>query len=1067
MSKRSFTIVVLGTALASIACRGDSASSTASGSTGMTLGEVSNGFGQLVPFTTFRLDPVTEQPTTEVVSIRTEAELFDNVNGGNPIRPVPQWERSAKLPSGEPGNHFVYASFTQELDIATVLDPSPAGQATGGLTGTVTVSSLDPITGESIPLRGRVFVDGMTYGGPVQGTPPQLQLHQWVQLDPVTGAPVPVAQEDGSQPGLGFPGTEGIFNGMERLIGKNVITFVADTDDDLTTYETFPEGRQIRFRISTAVRSTGGNKMDRTVLASSTVGPDFLGPEVGRTPPPLNNPLIAPGSGETDIDPLTTLRIEFTEPVQPLVIGDFDDGSPPKLSAAVRLEFGPDDLRTQMPFSIRPISVFDMSTFELIPVFNFPGSGPVTIECATFSKVDINVAPGIVEDLARNVDPDVEEEVPGTPNTNLLAAATFFVTGEGPGMVNAPVAPDVIYAGRLGAVPGVSVVDLNGWGQSTGNPAFDPTLTSFTEGDTYFPLNPNVRFQGAQIRPPLFPGTCTIDGGSAGVFTLTRDSSLGDLLARPPLVSSTGDMMIGSALDGTFNNAPFPFGCQSGGGNLCAIDGQKIVNPFPNGLTLIPAPIAQFGFLGAGAPNLITWAPHPNPPKILFPPLCVAPFLNTQEPTSIDVGPASATPLPNLLGPADPFGDPTHGVPPTGLLALQQNVHFTGPSIPQPQLSACLPFMVRQQIGHYLYMIDRQRREIVVLNSNRMTVIDRLLIPDPTSLAMAPNVDFLAVTSQVADTVAFIDIDPNSASLHEIVHTTVVGNGPRGIAWQPDNEDILVCNEVDSSLSVISAHSLDVRLSVNGNLTRPFDVAVAPRQNLHGHFRGVYFAYILNRNGNVGLFESGPNGVNGWGFDNIVGIAPFKFQNPKAVQVDPVDLRAAVYIAHEGPIDLETGREGPVGEPAVSKLAIATALTGRIPLSINSFLLPQLRDLGLDVISSIGGDALSGIPVDIALDDQLNWGGWPSVQSVESAGFPAPANAKQLIRVAPGGVIVPAYTPRFMFLAIPNPIGTTGVIDVFDLFGTGSVLTDTNPFQPGVQSVSAPNVNVIANYFRQ
>lgn len=46
---------------------------------------------------------------------------------------------------------------------------------------------------------------------------------------------------------------------------------------------------------------------------------------------------------------------------------------------------------------------------------------------------------------------------------------TSFTTGEGPGIVNAPVAPECIYVGIGGAQSGVSVIDLNGFGQGTGD----------------------------------------------------------------------------------------------------------------------------------------------------------------------------------------------------------------------------------------------------------------------------------------------------------------------------------------------------------------------------------------------------------------------------------------------------------------------------------------------------------------------------------------------------------------------------------------------------------------------
>jgi hypothetical protein len=75
-------------------------------------------------------------------------------------------------------------------------------------------------------------------------------------------------------------------------------------------------------------------------------------------------------------------------------------------------------------------------------------------------------------------------------------------------------------------VAGISVIDLNGFGQSTGSPTYDPTYTNIQAGDTNFPDNPNVKLQGSLLFPPLIPGSNTRTGGSSGVFTLTRNSAL-------------------------------------------------------------------------------------------------------------------------------------------------------------------------------------------------------------------------------------------------------------------------------------------------------------------------------------------------------------------------------------------------------------------------------------------------------------------------------------------------------------------------------------------------------------
>ena len=114
---------------------------------------------------------------------------------------------------------------------------------------------------------------------------------------------------------------------------------------------------------------------------------------------------------------------------------------------------------------------------DLRPAFNFPGEGPADLACGIFNRIDITINAGVLSDLSLNA--------------NTSPASTFFETGEGPGIVNAPVAPDVIYAGRLGANPGISALDLNGFGQSTGNPAYTPDSEVVIPGESNFPNNPN------------------------------------------------------------------------------------------------------------------------------------------------------------------------------------------------------------------------------------------------------------------------------------------------------------------------------------------------------------------------------------------------------------------------------------------------------------------------------------------------------------------------------------------------------------------------------------------------
>lgn len=627
-------------------------------------------------------------------------------------------------------------------------------------------------------------------------------------------------------------------------------------------------------------------------------------------------------------------------------------------------------------------------------------------------------------------------------------------------VVNAPVAPEAIYVGRAGSSAGLSVIDLNGFGQGTGNPAFDPTYQTFPEGNSNFPNDPNVKLQGSLLMPPLAPGTTTLDGGSAGVFTLAKNSALEDVLLRAPSIGSISDLMLGHPLDTVFNNGPAPSGCQAGGGNLCAADPVQVVAVGfgPQG-TLVPSPGSPTTAIGLGNP--ISFAPHPNPPPLRTTPLCHAPWIGAQEPTSVHT---LALGLVDLLVPGDPFGNPANGIPPSGVLAFAENSFFVGPSLPQASLPACEPYQVRQQVGHFLYAADREVGEVVVLNSNTMRVLARIAVADATELAMSPDLDLLAVTQRSLDRVAFVDIDPGSPTFHQVVATTQVGDAPCGIAWEAGGEDVLVCNEGSSSVSILSAATLTVRKTVRRGLEGPFAVATTQRQAGFGHGRNVYFAYVLDRAGRVSLFESGPSGVNGWGYDDVVLRTSFAFPRAKAIQADPLRLESGVWIAHERQLGLDgtpTGLDG----GALTKLVLDASTTGVIPLTVLDFLTPNPRGLSLRIERSVGSDQLTGVPLDLAFDDLVNLGALPNVASPFSPGRALPLNGKSQVRVLFAGTYIPTNRAQYALVPVRQAGPGTGAVDVIRL--ADGVRIDVNAHHPGVQSIPASGASVVAAYFRQ
>ena len=140
----------------------------------------------------------------------------------------------------------------------------------------------------------------------------------------------------------GFPGVSSQVADAETLVSPSTILFVADDDADLATFDTFPSGVTLRFRASTALVAANGEALQEQVLAVTTVGQDLQTPEIALTPPPSEMPMITPGNGDVDVQPDTTIRMEFTEPIQPFSLGEIEGQGPALLSSAVSIVFGPD-----------------------------------------------------------------------------------------------------------------------------------------------------------------------------------------------------------------------------------------------------------------------------------------------------------------------------------------------------------------------------------------------------------------------------------------------------------------------------------------------------------------------------------------------------------------------------------------------------------------------------------------------------------------------------------------------------------------------------------------------------
>lgn len=957
---------------------------------------ISTGSGSVYPYR-IRVSDQFGNPTTTVVNIESIDTLKDNVSGANGVLPVATLPTSAVLPNGDPGNHFLHFTFSHKLDVDSILSNLLADQTNSGLTGALTILAYDPATETTTPVQGRGFVNGFTYYN-VAGVLTKVKAVE------ANGNNVSIVDARAA----GFPS----YAGAADLVSTKSFVFIADTNNDLTDNQMFPSNRLLRIAVTNAVRDSENDILEQEVGTATTVGPDTNPPQVlGFT----SAPRIEPGNNEAGVDPTTTILVQFNKPVQPAEVGTFFDPTqftPPTGGVTISVTAAAQTF--PVIYYADPVSFGDLMNYIVRPAYNLPGQSAVDV---AVQATTINSLSGLLI---------------GTGVT------TRFTTGNGPGIVNAPVAPEAIYIGIGGAEPGVSVIDLNGFGQGTG----DNSVTTGPGRTTRFPLNPNIGKVG--VVPSLAPGTSNLDAGGAGVLTLTRDTNLNSRLLRDPIVGDVTDMHIGAPLDLVFNN-------------------ENI-----NANTTSANQINQL--LGAAMPgNTITQPPVPNPPRLVFPPPNPNRSIFGEEPSTK-----------SSLG---PLGSLITGGPPAGCLAVGLNFLTTGnpfssiqgelglygtafmnvfvgpqppPGSPPPPTPYC-PYTSRQQVGHFLYVLDSDNRQILVLNSNRFTVLDTIRQPDPVDLAMSPDLSRLAVANYASASVQFVDIDPLSPTFHQVVAETRTEPGPISVAWQPDGEDILVVSPESNFLTIISATDFNVRRSLGGFLNAPIDIITTERYLATGNGSGLYYAYILNSNGTVAIYESGPDGVNGIGFNDIIdSVTNVTFPRAKAMSYDMLAGFGGVFIGH---IDDS-------GAGMVSRLSLTTTPGGALPIApiAGGFILPPTyRQKEWTVVQRFGGstpgapprDPLTGNSViDLCTDDLLNNGGLTGQGGPFSANYastPYIHSGKYTVRPVPGGA-VKGSAPRLLFVALSD----TGNVDVFEL-GSGT----------RIATLDVPGVRVLTHYWRQ
>lgn len=766
---------------------------------------------------------------------------------------------------------------------------------------------------------------------------------------------------------VGFP-SDLSASGSDLNVGPGVILYVADTGDgNLATAAAFggsssdtdglPTTTDIR-QMRITLNNMNGFPINGfyTVNVGTSSTPDNVNPtvlSVTRTFPSSADPMN-PGTA----DPDTQFIVRFSEPVVPRSVGNsarFDlppfrgnlpllgfpgaPPSPPLPPFHITSVLNQANNQLFIPCDVNPLNSNNLATYVIRPLIALPTGASVTTT---------------VVDASLNIDPATQlpvgaMDLSGRSHQPGVARTDTFTIGPGRNLVNAPVSPQAMYwlpnSGR-----GLGVVDLNGLGFNTNTPGANagdyrraaivtkPWLvvsTVLVQGYNIFgaralegfpsggrtPNPPNVppnnafRYRvglGGYTYGPGLPGKTWLDADttnlgnpgtpipgvnemSSGFETMVRDSA-GDVILtgrQNEEIGRIGDVVVGEFLDitifDTLNNNFQPTNHQSFYWRQTVMESNGISDP-----------------------------PSPNPPPLRY-------WVGL-EPVDVLIDQSSPTPGARLIegeevwaGDKLVFSAPFVSSQPSFQWLLPNQTSQTGADVlptgwapgglglgPSPQSATVqLPYTSRQQIGNYLYVTDTENKQLHALNSNTFQTIMTMDLPDPNGLAIHPNSRYLFVSNSGDDSVSVIGASPTQPDFHTEVARVPVGRSPRALCVQPDAEDVLVCNFLGNSVSVIEMGSLTVRKTIENLIAAPLDVVASPRDNAVGWVSAVYLAYIANLGANsLVAYESGPDGPQGFGCNDILGSLP----TPESdIQVDFFEPRGLIFSPYRNDAGLLAG----------------------------------------------------------------------------------------------------------------------------------------------------------------
>lgn len=703
-----------------------------------------------------------------------------------------------------------------------------------------------------------------------------------------------------------------------------------------------------------------------------------------------------PFNGNTQVIPSRfSTEVHLPQPCQ-------GGGGPPPLATNVSViaqyidKYGKSQTQAVIPFRCHPIHQNNMAAYVIDPLIDLPGStdpdsdpeNPFTM------RIEVSVYPSGTNSATG--DPD--DASPIFNPINLAPSGYFGETYTGGGnviqrtfsvehggrYVNTPVSPHALYYSM--GPQGIGAVDLDGNGFTTNHPDFSkPVLVTSLRfynknGSAGLGTGNNYAY-GAKANPGSYVGLGSQTGfpgvneGSGdkdnptlgGIDTVVRDSNGRSQLYPDPTLDqqflnvNITDIELGDFLDtiffdhnnrwakNTFHVSLASAGLFIGKYQNNIIDTPPTPNPppltLPIGMRAVDYVIDRSGLLAEGVfvimgKEVFTFGLHNDPSLIL-----------------------GGTPMPwdtafIHLQPAESAGTKADKpFPPNPFLMFQSyltDFTNTGPLAESATIGTGYYYGSRQQIGNFLFAADKSNNEVKVINSNSMDVITTLSgFSAPDSVAVSPDLKSMYVTNAGSGFLSVFNVDPRSEGFLTNIADVAVGVQPKGLCVQPDFEDVMVCNYGDNSISIVNPADNTVRKTVTSLLNRPWDIVAGPRQTYFGFQTQIYHAYISNFGGNnVLVFESGPSGLGGVGYDDILDPVPSEgfggqvflpVQKPRGLCWDPhflagTVLSGGVFVAHSsgsysvvsriqftkqqgttGPILIVTPRGLPGGTPGFGK----------------------------------------------------------------------------------------------------------------------------------------------------